>query len=145
MTATAVTQHDPIADHTHIERLINRFVEAIEKQQPLAQQQLIFKLLKTDFMHHMKWEEAVLFALYDATSGLRSGPTRMLRAEHAEIELMIRSLEKEQDKGYSETTVFRLADFIREHAEKEKAILYPVIGEQIKRKKRGADYREAIA
>lgn len=145
MTATAVTQHDPLADHTHIERLIDRFVEAIRKQQPLAQQQLIFKLLKTDFMHHMKWEEAVLFSSYDATTGLRSGPTRMLRAEHAEIELMIRALEKEQDQGYSEDTVVRMADFICHHAEKEKAILYPVIGEQIKRKKRGTDYREAIA
>lgn len=137
-----VQRSDPEAEHTHMELLMDRLLEAARKQQPLAQQQLVFKLLKNDFMDHMKWEEAVLFTLYDASVGLRSGPTRMLRAEHAEMELLIRSLERNQDEGFEIAIIEQLSAFMREHAKKEAAILYPVIGD---RKKRGMEYRKAIA
>jgi hemerythrin-like domain-containing protein len=139
------TRRDPAAEHCHLEQLVDRFASAVAQQQPLAQQQFIFKLLKSDFIHHMKWEEAVLFSLHDSIVGLRSGPTRMLRAEHAEMELMIRALEKEQNDHYELALVNEFAQFMKDHARKELSILYPVIGDQMKLKKQGLDYRQAIA
>lgn len=140
-----VQHSDPVAEHTHMELLMERFLEAVRKQHPLAQQQLVFKLLKRDLVDHMKWEEAVLFALYDASIGLRSGPTRMLRAEHAEIELLLRALDKNHDEGYELSVIEQLDRFMKEHAKKEVAILYPIIGDQLNRKKRGLEYRQEIA
>ena len=145
MHGKPVQHHDPVEDHSHIELLMDRLLNAARKQQPISQQQLIFKLLKTDFLNHMKWEETVLFALYDASSGLRSGPTRMLRAEHAEMELMMRSLEKGWGAGFGVAVIEQFSLFMREHAKKEAAILYPIIGEDLKRKKRAAEYRQEIA
>lgn len=86
---------------------------------------------------HFNFEEMILFPPLEEVSPLASGPTEMMRQQHAQIRHLLADLqaaantEDSQDyAGISETLHF----LIQQHNAKEEGILYPLadraLGEQ---------------
>jgi len=81
-------------------------------------------------LFHFQHEEEILFPEFEKISGMRHGPTEMMRYEHDQMKSLIielkKSLEsKNQDRylGLSETLLI----YMQQHNIKEEQILYPMI------------------
>ncbi|MCW9048456.1 MAG: hemerythrin domain-containing protein [Gammaproteobacteria bacterium] len=81
-------------------------------------------------LFHFQHEEEVLFPEFEEVSGMRHGPTEMMRHEHEQMKSLITELEKalqskNQDRylGLSETLLI----YMQQHNMKEEQILYPMI------------------
>ncbi len=79
---------------------------------------------------HFDHEENVLFPAFEETTGMRNGPTQMMRYEHDQMKALLVELEaalnnKNQERylGLSETLMI----FMQQHNMKEEQILYPMI------------------
>jgi len=79
---------------------------------------------------HFEHEENTLFPAFENTTGMRSGPTEVMRHEHQQIKYLINDLnealaERNQQRciGLSETLLI----FMRQHNMKEEQVLYPMI------------------
>lgn len=95
---------------------------------------------------HFQFEEETLFPPLEATAPMASGPTGVMRQEHAQVRQLMADLQtavlaRDSDEctGLTETLHFA----IQQHNAKEEAILYPladqVLGAQ------GADLLVALA
>lgn len=122
------TAHDksPQDVHRQLEHLAHR-LEALTVEGKVKPQKLVLKLLKEDLLHHLRWEEEHLFAEFDRRVGLRSGPTRRLRAEHAQLELSLRQMAREVDQGIACELVSEFRMMLEEHGRRELSVLYPVL------------------
>jgi hemerythrin-like domain-containing protein len=85
-------------------------------------------------LQHFAAEEGVLFPAFEAQTGLRSGPTQVMRGEHVQMrELMAAAhaalLAKDADDygGNTETLLFML----QQHNMKEENVLYPMCDQQL--------------
>lgn len=81
-------------------------------------------------LHHFQHEENILFPAFEEASGMRHGPTEMMRHEHEQMRALVTELEKalenkNQDRylGLSETLLI----YMQQHNMKEEQILYPMI------------------
>ena len=84
---------------------------------------------------HIRMEEDHLFPLFEDRSGIPagSGPTAMMRAEHQEIEAILRVVEKFLDVGDCATVIQTVEGqpvhpslLFRSHDAKEERMLYPM-------------------
>lgn len=115
------------ADFKRLDLLFNGLLDAVVGDKDIEYQQSLFHLFKTGLLRHMHWEEKVLFPVFDDLTGLRSGPTRVMRAEHAEVEQMIIEIEKNKNKGFDADYLIALSHCLDNHNKKEEKILYPAI------------------
>ena len=81
-------------------------------------------------LYHFKHEEEILFPEFEEISGMRHGPTEMMRHEHEQMKSLVTELEKSLDNknmdrymGLSETLLI----YMQQHNMKEEQILYPMI------------------
>ena len=81
-------------------------------------------------LFHFQHEEETLFPEFERISGMRHGPTEMMRHEHDQMRSLIVELEKslesknqERYLGLSETLLI----YMQQHNMKEEQILYPMI------------------
>lgn len=81
-------------------------------------------------LSHFEHEESTLFPEFEETTGMKHGPTEMMRHEHAQMREMLEEMDKaisehNQDRylGLSETLLI----FMQQHNMKEEQILYPMI------------------
>jgi len=86
------------------------------------------RLFQTGLERHMRIEEDLLFPLFEARSGISSGPTTLMRGEHRQIrrtvETMAEGLEASDSRRFGEGLSF-LNSVLPEHNAKEQHILYP--------------------
>jgi iron-sulfur cluster repair protein YtfE (RIC family) len=94
---------------------------------PLAASE--FQRFFTDMQRHFCHEEDVLFPAFEAHTGMRGGPTAVMRAEHGQMnevfDAMRDTLARRDGNGYlglSETLLM----LMRQHNLKEENILYPM-------------------
>jgi iron-sulfur cluster repair protein YtfE (RIC family) len=77
---------------------------------------------------HIRIEEELLFPLFEARTGVVSGPTAVMRSEHREIEraigLMREALGRGDADGFREGLRF-LRAVLPDHNAKEEHVLYP--------------------
>ena len=78
---------------------------------------------------HLRREEDVLFPAFEAATGMTSGPTVVMRSEHAHIRRLLGSLQqavaaRDRDEclGVAETLLM----LVQQHNAKEESILYPM-------------------
>ena len=78
---------------------------------------------------HLRREEDVLFPAFEAATGMTSGPTAVMRSEHAHVRRLLSSLEqavaaRDRDEflGAAETLLM----LMQQHNAKEESILYPM-------------------
>ncbi|HSJ80433.1 MAG TPA: hemerythrin domain-containing protein [Thiobacillus sp.] len=88
-----------------------------------------FERFQTAMAHHLALEEDVLFPAFEARTGMRSGPTEVMRTEHAQMrgllqEMAISLPNADHDRylGLSET----LNMLMQQHNLKEENMLYPM-------------------
>ncbi|MFK5948045.1 MAG: hemerythrin domain-containing protein [Methylococcales bacterium] len=81
-------------------------------------------------LSHFQHEENILFPAFEEVSGMRHGPTEMMRHEHEQMRALLVELEKalenknrERYIGLSETLLI----YMQQHNMKEEQILYPMI------------------
>ena len=82
-----------------------------------------------DMERHFQMEERVMFAEFEAKTGMTQGPTAMMRHEHEQMRQLFRQLldslesgDKEKFFGTSETLMILL----QQHNMKEEQMLYPM-------------------
>ncbi|MFK5913076.1 MAG: hemerythrin domain-containing protein [Woeseiaceae bacterium] len=91
-------------------------------------------VIASDFIEsllsHFTHEEDILFPAFEDATGMRHGPTEMMRHEHEQMRALITELGKAlEDKngdrylGLSETLLI----YMQQHNMKEEQILYPMI------------------
>ena len=88
-----------------------------------------FDAFRNDLGAHFRVEEETIFPRFEAITGIVNGPTRMMRAEHAEMRAALERLEAaiaqqdaEEFAGESETLLI----LMQQHNLKEESVLYPM-------------------
>jgi iron-sulfur cluster repair protein YtfE (RIC family) len=84
--------------------------------------------LKDELERHIEFEEGELFPAFEEASGLRAGPTEVMRAEHAEMRDLFAALGAAQprvDPQGCRAELERLRALLQEHNVKEETVLYP--------------------
>lgn len=115
-------------DHRHCDEHFSSAENAVAEQQwPKAT--AYFGQFKRAMQIHFEREESILFPAFEAHTGMKMGPTQIMRAEHADmndlLEQMQASLAAQQQErflGQSETLLM----LMQQHNIKEEQILYPM-------------------
>jgi len=77
---------------------------------------------------HIAFEEGELFPAFEEASGLRAGPTQVMRAEHTEMKDLLAALGAAQpriDPEGCRAELEHLRVLLWEHNVKEESVLYP--------------------
>jgi hemerythrin-like domain-containing protein len=89
----------------------------------------LFERFQNAMAHHLAMEEDVLFPAFEARTGMTSGPTEVMRMEHAQMRDLLQEMAKAvaagNQNGYlglSET----LNMLMQQHNLKEENMLYPM-------------------
>lgn len=83
---------------------------------------------------HIAFEEGELFPAFEQASGLRQGPTEVMRAEHAEMRELLAALGAAQPRLDPEgccAELEHLRVLLQEHNVKEEAVLYPACDQML--------------
>ena len=93
-----------------------------------------FNTLRNAMLAHLAAEEEILFPAFEARTGMTMGPTRVMRAEHAQMrELLAAAAEalavKDADDyaGNAETLLI----LAQQHNMKEENVLYPMCDQHL--------------
>lgn len=83
---------------------------------------------------HFNAEEALLFPEFENRTGMRMGPTQVMRSEHAQMRELIEAAadalqggDADDYQGYAETLLIMM----QQHNMKEENVLYPMCDAQI--------------
>lgn len=94
-----------------------------------------FAVYERAMLAHFSAEESLLFPEFEARTGMRMGPTQVMRNEHAQMRELIEAASsalREHDavdySGYAETLLIMM----QQHNMKEENILYPMCDEQLR-------------
>lgn len=129
---TAMRTHEYMEeDHKKINQLFHRFLEA--KQRGTGEAVTIFLEFQDSLHRHVMWEEEVLFPLFEERTGMRHGPTTVMRTEHDEILLVLKKILEKIQSGEINTGTLeeKVAELTSAHQKWERQILYPWIDQQI--------------
>lgn len=122
-----------IAQHRHCDgALIEAEAAARAADWPLAR--TAFEAFAADMLRHFNLEEASLFPAFEDVTGMRSGPTMVMRREHDEMRQLFADMraaiiDEQLDDylGASETMLI----LMQQHNMKEENILYPMCSNQL--------------
>lgn len=114
------------ADHTRCDEIFSLAEEAIAKGD-WAEGASRFKEFHDAMEHHFGMEEQVLFPTFEQRTGMRMGPTQVMRMEHsqmrqlfAEMASSVEQQNKDRYLGLSETLLM----VMQQHNAKEEQMLY---------------------
>ncbi len=77
---------------------------------------------------HIRWEEEILFPIFEDRTGSSMGPTSVMRAEHRELLALLQGWSGAAPAQVSETlqrTADAIAELLGQHNMKEEQVLYP--------------------
>jgi hemerythrin-like domain-containing protein len=113
-------------EHNHCDDLFAE-AENADAQWPRASGAL--QRFIEDTQRHFSHEEAVLFPAFEEQTGMRGGPTQVMRDEHAQMNAVFSAmrdaLAKQDGNGYLGLSESLLM-LMRQHNLKEENILYPM-------------------
>ncbi|CAN5877241.1 hemerythrin domain-containing protein [soil metagenome] len=119
-----------VRQHRECDDQLNRCEVALH-QADMASAGRNFRLFSEELDSHFSLEENKLFPAFEAATGMTSGPTVVMRAEHAEIRSLrdeayaaIEANQAEQALAALDT----LNVLIQQHNVKEENVLYPMCG-----------------
>ena len=109
-------------------------VETAVSQQAWAVADGAFLKYERAMLAHFKAEEDLLFPAFENRTGMRMGPTQVMRNEHAQMcELIgasraaLEARDAEDYSGYAETLLIMM----QQHNMKEENVLYPMCDQQL--------------
>lgn len=100
----------------------------------VAQARVSFQAFQQGLERHIRWEEALLFPLFEEKTGLREGgPTAVMRHEHGEIRRLLGAIDARLRQGQpaEPSLVQALHAVLTPHNYKEEQVLYPLIDQQL--------------
>ncbi len=90
----------------------------------------MYEKMAEEMEHHFQMEERVLFPAFEEKTGMRQGPTQMMRMEHEQMRQLISDIgeavsndNKDRFFGLTETMMIML----QQHNMKEEQMLYSMI------------------
>ncbi|MBI5861513.1 MAG: hemerythrin domain-containing protein [Rhodocyclales bacterium] len=114
--------------HKYCDELFAGAEEGVARQDWAAAGPALRRLLSA-LETHFRAEEDILFPAFEQASGLRSGPTEVMRGEHRQIRELLQMLQQaladkdsEAFAGAAETLLI----LMQQHNLKEENILYPL-------------------
>jgi uncharacterized protein (DUF2249 family)/hemerythrin-like domain-containing protein len=115
-------------DHRRLDSILPE-VEKLVAEVDLAAAAERFAEFSCGLDRHIEAEEEILFPDFERRTGMTSGPTVVMRAEHVEIRRWMGAasscLEAHDLEGFR-NAVARMTDVLAEHNLKEEHILYPM-------------------
>ncbi len=117
-----------VNEHNHCDELFAAAENAVaDRDWPRAA--TAFQQFEESTLRHFAHEEDVVFPAFETQTGMRGGPTQVMRGEHQQMNqvftAMREALAKQDGNGYlglSETLLM----LMRQHNLKEENILYPM-------------------
>ena len=88
-----------------------------------------FAQFRDGLLHHFSMEEEVLFPTFEERTGMFSGPTQMMRMEHAQMRELLGQMAEAAVRGDREGFLGdgeTLLIVMQQHNVKEEQILYPM-------------------
>lgn len=104
-------------------------VESAADSGDMAAATAAFTHFDTVMRRHLGWEEEVMFPAFEQASGMRGGPTMVMRHEHTQMRAMLDQMKAALDAGDAELMVDQgdtLLMLIQQHNAKEEQMLYPM-------------------
>jgi iron-sulfur cluster repair protein YtfE (RIC family) len=127
-------------DHDRLDEVLRRVSSAVEKC-GFAAAAVRYEEFERGLLRHIRIEEELLFPVFEARSGMMSGPTDAMRDEHAEVRkalaLMRRGLQATDAGAYGDGLRF-LQSVLPDHNAKEEHILYPTLDSLLRPAERAA-------
>ena len=114
-------------DHDRLDDLFKNFQTL--KRSDFAKAKENFRDFKFGLQRHIVWEEQVLFPVFEKKTGMRLGPTEVMRKEHRLIGAFLEAIHqkvKVRDPN-TDTEEANLLEVLGQHNRKEELILYPAI------------------
>lgn len=118
-------------DHDRLEIVFKQFQNQQSEDSKSAIQ--AFQEFKKGLHNHIKWEEEILFPLFEDKTGMKEmGPTAVMRSEHEQIKTLLESIDQHaQTNHFDSNEEAELMRILSEHNSKEETILYPMIDQQV--------------
>ncbi len=127
-TITSYYEHD----HDRLDDLFKKF-QSLKKTEFNTAKEFFFQF-KTGLERHIRWEEEILFPLFEEKTGMKNnGPTAVMKMEHRAIEKYLVAIFEKVNSGNTTTDDDEqmLLNTLGMHNEKEEQILYPMIDRSI--------------
>lgn len=94
----------------------------------------VFAAFQTAVLQHFTAEESLIFPAFEETTGMRMGPTQVMREEHVQMRQLMDAAyaalqERDADDytGYTETLLIMM----QQHNLKEENVLYPLCDQHL--------------
>ena len=126
MTLTTIAAHYG-HDHDRLDRLFGEYRSLKSSDAPRSR--ACFAEFKAGLERHIGWEEDLLFPLFEEKTGLRDGPTAVMRHEHRQIKRHLDAIDAALQAGKTgpDPEDDALLEILAAHNWKEEQILYPAI------------------
>ena len=122
-----------VDDHRHCDDLFARAEQAVSAH-AWDQASAAYAAFKTAMLHHFSAEEDVLFPAFEAQSGMRNGPTQVMRVEHDQMRGLLAAAQESLNAhdaddylGNTETLLIMM----QQHNMKEEHVLYPMCDDHL--------------
>ena len=116
------------ADHRRCDEIWAR-VEAAADAADAGALRTQFGAFEAALRQHLEIEEHVLFPAFEAATGMRGGPTQVMRMEHTQMRSLLARMAKAAADGDADGVVDTgdtLLMLIQQHNLKEEGMLYPM-------------------
>ena len=120
-------------NHRHCDNCFSAVEQAVAKGD-WSGASMAFSRFQETMRKHLDAEEAILFPAFEDQTGMRMGPTQVMRNEHAQMRELIgasraalEARDAEDYSGYAETLLIMM----QQHNMKEENVLYPMCDQQL--------------
>lgn len=116
------------ADHRRCDEIWARLEAAADGDDTEALRRL-FAEFDGALRQHLEMEEQILFPAFEAATGMRGGPTQVMRMEHTQMRSLLDRMAQSAASGDATGVVDRgdtLLMLIQQHNLKEEGMLYPM-------------------
>lgn len=120
-------------DHCRVDRLLKDF--STLRRRDVKRAAAAFASGKERLLRHIVWEEDLLFPAFEDKTGLHdSGPTLVMRQEHAQIKAALERMTALLEAGTEaefDVVERELVGVLTAHNKKEETILYPMLNQSL--------------
>lgn len=119
-------------DHSKCDKIFAAMEEQAGKS--LSDAKELTQKFIDDMEHHFQMEERVMFAEFEAKTGMTEGPTAMMRLEHTQMRNLMSQLKEaiaQDDKDRFFSISETLMILLQQHNMKEEQMLYPMAGQHL--------------
>ena len=127
-------------DHDRLDEVLRSVSAAVTKGR-FEEAAASFERFESGLLRHLRLEEELIFPVFEARSGMASGPTDVMRDEHRHVrqalDVMRRGLQGSDADGYEDGLRF-FDSVLPDHNAKEEHILYPTLDRLLRPAERAA-------